>query len=306
MITKSLQAYLNQTLTKPAAYNEPMSRHTTWKIGGPADILAEPANEEEVAALLALAREENLPCFILGNGSNLLVGDLGIRGLVIKIGEAMSYCSWNGYQVRAGAGVLLPALSRAAALRSATGLEFACGIPGSLGGALGMNAGAYNKAIGNLVTKIGLIEYTGTRQELDAPQLSFSYRYSSISGQPAVICWAQLQLEAGDKEQSLNEMQELLRLRAKNQPLEYPSCGSVFRNPKDCHAGYLIEQADLRGLRQGGAMVSLKHGNFIVNLDGATAQDVRTLIAQVKHRVQEHCGIELLTEVKEAGEFIPD
>ncbi|MCL1874492.1 MAG: UDP-N-acetylmuramate dehydrogenase [Clostridiales bacterium] len=306
MITKTLQASLGKILTKPAAYNEPMSRHTTWKIGGPADILAEPANEEEVAALLVLAGKENLPFFVLGNGSNLLVGDLGIRGLVIKIGEAMSSCTWDGYQVRAGAGILLPALSRAAALRSAAGLEFACGIPGSLGGALGMNAGAYGKAIGNLVTKIGLIEYTGTRQEPDALQLNFSYRHSSISGQPAVICWAQLQLEAGNKEQSLKEMQELLRLRAKNQPLEFPSCGSVFRNPKDCHAGYLIEQAALRGLRRGGAMVSLKHGNFIVNLGGATAQDVRALIAQVKHRVHEYCGIELVTEVKEAGEFIPD
>jgi len=283
-----------------------MASHTTWKIGGPADIFVEPANEEEVAALLFLAKEEGLPCFVLGNGSNLLVSDLGIRGLVIKIGEAMSSCTWNANQVRAGAGILLPVLSRVAALRSAAGLEFACGIPGSLGGALGMNAGAYGHAIGNLVTKIGLIEYTGTRQELDVSELSFSYRHSSVSGKQAVICWAQLQLETGNKEQILAEMQELLRLRAKNQPLEYPSCGSVFRNPKDRHAGLLIEQAALRGLRRGGAMVSLKHGNFIINLGEATAEDVRVLIAQVKRRVLEYCGIELLTEVKEAGEFIPD
>lgn len=294
---------LSAIINAPLLQDVPMRKFTTWKIGGRADYMVFPADEEELTALLKFLHEENIPWMVIGNGSNILVGDKGIRGVVIKMGEQFSFTEWRENSVSAGAGKMLPDLGLEAAERSLAGLEFTAGIPGSLGGAVRMNAGAYGSSIGEYVTQIEVVEYTGKRRILNAAEITFAYRDSSLFDIQAVVCRVSLLLSAGSREHSLEEINRLLRQRSLNQPLEFPSCGSVFRNPANDHAGRLIELANLRGMQIGGAAVSKKHGNFIINLGGARAKDVRDLILEVQQRVYEYSGIKLEPEVKMVGEF---
>lgn len=297
---------LQELVKKPILFDVPMKKHTTWKVGGPADCMVFPSSMEEVEAIVSFLNQEGIKYNVIGNGSNLLVADAGIRGVVIKMGEAFSACAWHDNEAVAEAGMLLPSLALEAAERSLSGLEFAAGIPGSIGGAVRMNAGAYGGTIGEYVTKVEAVEYnTGRRLVLTAEQLSFAYRESSLFHLPAIICRIHLRLPCGQREASMEKIKELLNLRSLKQPLEYPSCGSVFRNPKNDHAGRLIEMANLRGLQIGGAKVSKKHGNFIVNLGGAKAKDIKALILAVQNKVEEISGIRLEMEVRMLGDF-PD
>ena len=289
---------LQSLVQRAVLVDEPMSKHTTWKIGGPADYYVRPSSKAELAALLKLIHQEGLPFIVIGNGSNLLVGDKGIRGVVIKMSGSYSRRIWREEGVEAQAGAMLPTLAIEAAERAFCGMEFAAGIPGSIGGAVRMNAGAYGNNIGEYVTQVEAIEYNGTAEEL-----SFAYRESNLFDLEAIVSSVTLRLPSGNREQSLEKIQELLRLRSLKQPLEFPSCGSVFRNPANDHAGRLVEIAGLRGMQIGGAAVSKKHGNFIVNVGGARARDVRALIADVQKRVEDFSGIHLEPEVKFVGEF---
>ena len=296
-------AALNDLLGEAVQIDVPMQKHTTWRIGGRADYLACPADEGELSALLKLLARENMPWLVIGAGSNILVGDKGIRGVVIKLGEKFSLTEWREQSVRAGAGKMLPALALEAAERGLSGLEFAGGIPGSLGGAVRMNAGAYGNTVGEFVSSVEVMDYSGQTRILSAAEITFAYRISSLFEVDAVVCRVSLALSAGSRERGMDEIQRLLQLRSLNQPLEFPSCGSVFRNPANDHAGRLIELANLRGLQIGGAAVSKKHGNFIINLGGARAKDVRELIIEVQQRVYDYSGVHLEPEVRMVGEF---
>ncbi|MBQ6842304.1 MAG: UDP-N-acetylmuramate dehydrogenase [Firmicutes bacterium] len=293
-----------QLLTKaPVLVDAPMSSYTTWKIGGPADLLLQPADTDELAAIMAYLHEHDLPWIAIGNGSNLLVGDKGIRGAVIRTANCLTGTRWLGDTVTAGAGVLLPRLAIEAAERSLGGLAFAGGIPGSIGGAVRMNAGAYGYNIGPLVTAIEVVEYNGHKRTIGAEELTFAYRNSNLFDVPAIVANVTLQLPACPREESLAQIRHYNQQRCLKQPLEFPSCGSVFRNPEGDHAGRLVEVTGLRGLRVGNAQVSVKHGNFIVNLGGATAADVRGVIEEVQQRVYANTGFKLEPEVKMIGEF---
>ncbi len=293
--------------------NAPMSEYTSWRIGGPADWLLEAASVEDVLQTLTFCRENNIPLTVIGRGSNLLVSDLGIAGVVLRIGELLNKVeilpdTYNDgeYLVKAECGVLLAALSRQTAEAGLTGLEWACGIPGNLGGALMMNAGAYGSSISEYVTEVQAAAYTGAEtqkavlQILQGDKLNFSYRSGCLAENMAALN-VTLRLTAGDRQSSLERISEILLSRRQSQPLEYPSAGSVFRNPEGSHAGYLIEQAGCKGMCCGKAQVSQKHGNFIINLGGATARDVLNLIEQVRLIVAEKSGFNLETEVRLLG-----
>ena len=283
--------------------DEPMSTHTTWKIGGPADVFVTPGSDQELAAILRFVTDEDIPWLIIGNGSNLLVGDKGVRGVVIKLAESFASARWQGLNVQAGAGMLLGTIAVEAAERGAAGLEFARGIPGSVGGALRMNAGAYGYSLSDLVTDVTVVDHRGQLLTIPGEELTFDYRESSLSHIDAVVVRVGMALKRGVREEIMERMKEYQRKRSAAQPLEFPSCGSVFRNPADGHAGKLVQAAGLKGMRIGGAQVSPKHGNFIVNLGDATAADARELIRRVQDGVFEYAGIRLEPEVKFVGEF---
>lgn len=293
--------------------NAPMSEYTSWRIGGPADWLLEAASAEDILKTLDFCRKNNIPLTVIGRGSNLLVSDLGIAGVVLRIGELLSKVEIipdshtdGEYLVKAECGALLAALSRQTAEAGLTGLEWACGIPGNLGGALMMNAGAYGSSISEYVTEVQAAAYTGAEtqkavlQTLRGEQLRFGYRNGCLA-ENMVALSVTLRLTAGDRQASLERINEILLSRRQNQPLEYPSAGSVFRNPEGSHAGYLIEQAGCKGMCCGKAQVSQKHGNFIINLGGAKAGDVLNLIEQVRRIVAEKSGFNLETEVRLLG-----
>lgn len=299
----ALAAQLQSLLSRPVLIDSPMAKHTTWKIGGPADLMIFPTSEDELCAVLPLLQEQQINWLVVGNGSNLLVADRGIRGVVIAMGDNFAASQWRGRTVKAASGMLLTALALEAAERGAAGLEFARGIPGSVGGAVRMNAGAYGSNIGDYVTRIDGVDYQGQRQSLAADELSFAYRDSSLFSQELVVTYVHLQLREGDRETIMTQMKTYQQKRFLSQPLEYPSCGSVFRNPPNDHAGRLVEMAGLRGLKIGGAQISPKHGNFIVNLGGARASDVLELIREAQRQVFDYSGVRLETEVKMVGEF---
>jgi UDP-N-acetylmuramate dehydrogenase len=287
-------------------FDEPMCNHTSWKIGGKADCFVVPKTVDDIAAVLVFCNTENIPLTIIGRGTNLLVSDDGIAGIVMQISDNFNKIIWlNSTEVRAEAGCLLATLSRDAAKNSCTGLEWACGIPGNVGGAVMMNAGAYGSNISNYITEIEIVELAGKEPQLKVltkNDLDFSYRHSGINNNQVVV-GVNFLLEPGDKERSEAEMKELLQTRAAKQPLEYPSAGSVFKNPEGDHAGRLVEVSGCRGLTCGGAQVSQKHGNFIVNLGGAKAADVLNLIEQVQNVVYEKQGVKLEPEVRKIGRF---
>jgi len=273
--------------------NEPLAKHTTFKIGGPADLFIEVTRETELIKLIKLIKKLKIPYFVLGGGSNILVADEGFRGIVIKIAN----CEWriSNFRIIAGAGVSLGELVKLAAKNSLAGLEFAAGIPGTVGGAVRGNAGAWQQAIGDRVTRVKVLTPAGRVKWLKAADCQFSYRQSRFKKTKEVILEVELKLEKGDKKEIEAKIKENLGKRA-SQPKE-PSAGCIFVNPKPASAGELIEKCKLKGKKIGDAQVSPKHANFIVNLGKAKAQEVIKLIKLIKKKVKEKFGINLEEEI---------
>ncbi len=281
---------------------EPMSRHTTFRTGGPADLLVQP-KAEQIAPILEVCRNEEIPWTVIGNGSNLLVGDGGIRGVVLEIGKQMSDIVIEGTVITAGAGAMLSSIASRAAAAELTGMEFASGIPGSLGGAVVMNAGAYGGEMKDILQKVTVLTPDGTVQTLSVEELELSYRHSIIPEKGYLVISAILKLQQGNADEIQSIMDDLKEKRVSKQPLEYPSAGSTFKRPEGYFAGKLIQDAGLRGFRVGGAQVSEKHCGFIINRDQATSTDICQLMQQVSEIVYEKFGVRLEPEVKKIGEF---
>ena len=281
---------------------EPMSKHTTFRIGGAAEVFAAP-DARELPQLLAMAKGADVPVTVIGNGSNLLVGDRGIAGLVIEIGERMSEVRIEGTILVAGAGALLSKAAQTAAAAGLGGLEFAAGIPGSVGGAVVMNAGAYGGEMKDVLQSVKALTEEGELLSLAAAELELGYRHSCVPERKYIVVEATMELSAKPEEEIRACMAELRAKRAEKQPLEYPSAGSTFKRPEGYFAGKLIMDAGLRGYTVGGAQVSEKHCGFVINKGGATAADVRQLMQDVHDRVKEQFDVELEPEVKMIGSF---
>lgn len=282
--------------------NEPMSAHTTFRVGGPADIMVWPKGEA-LAEVIRICKEQEVPYYIVGNGSNLLVGDGGIRGLVIVIGKGQDDILVDGEYVVAGAGALLSKTANVAAENGLGGMEFAAGIPGTIGGAVVMNAGAYGGEMKDIIERVTVVDKSGNEKELTLEELELGYRTSCIPKNGYVVEKAVLRLAAADKAAIKARMDELKEMRVSKQPLEYPSAGSTFKRPEGYFAGKLIMDAGLRGYQVGGAQVSEKHCGFVINRGGATAADICKLMADVNAEVEKQFGVTLEPEVKRIGEF---
>lgn len=282
---------------------EPMKRHTTFRVGGNADYFVMPQNAEEVKNIVALCKEEDMPFYILGNGSNLLVGDKGYRGVIIQIYKEMNDIRIEGDRVKAQAGALLSRVGTATLEAELTGFEFAAGIPGTVGGAVVMNAGAYGGEMKDIIINATVLTQEGNIVTVNKEDLELGYRTSVIAKKGYVVLAAEYQLEKGDKEVIRERMDELKVQRVTKQPLEYPSAGSTFKRPEGYFAGKLIQDAGLRGFQVGGAQVSEKHCGFVINKDQATAADIQELMRQVSDKVMQEFGVKLEPEVKTLGEF---
>ena len=282
---------------------EPMKNHTTFRIGGLADALALPKTPEEVAEVVRFCHEHAQPYYVLGNGSNLLVSDEGYRGLVLQLYRNFNDIQVNGETITVQSGAMLAAVARTAYQTGLTGLEFASGIPGTIGVAVVMNAGAYGGEMKNVLKEVTVLTKEGEVLVIPAKALELGYRTSVIPKNGWIVLGAVLQLKKGDQEQILARMEELKEQRITKQPLDLPSAGSTFKRPEGYFAGKLIMDAGLRGFTVGGAQVSEKHCGFVVNRGNATAADVWELICEVKRRVKEMTGVELEPEVKLLGDF---
>lgn len=283
--------------------NEKMQMHTTFRIGGPADYFLIPQSVEQLKALIRVCNEHEMPYFILGNGSNLLVSDKGYRGVVIQLYRNLSGIKAEGTRIRAEAGALLASVAAAAKNAALTGFEFAGGIPGTLGGACVMNAGAYGGEMKQVLEEVTVMTGDGEILTLPAEQLELGYRTSIFKKAGYIVLEAVIALTPGDSEEIKARMKSLAEQRTAKQPLEYPSAGSTFKRPEGCFAGKLIQDAGLRGYRVGGAQVSEKHCGFVINAGEATAEDVVTLMKNVNQIVCEKFGVGLEPEVKFLGEF---
>lgn len=283
--------------------DEPMKKHVTFRVGGNADYFVTVKNADEIAAVINLCKEEKVPYFIMGNGSNLLVGDKGIRGVVIQIAKDMNEIEVDGETITAMAGALLSKIAGAALNAGLTGLEFASGIPGTLGGAVVMNAGAYGGEMKDVLDMVRVLTPEGEILELGKDALKLGYRTSVVAEKNYIVLDARIVLKKGDKEKIREYMEDLKGRRTSKQPLEYPSAGSTFKRPEGYFAGKLIDDAGLRGFSLGGAQVSEKHCGFVINKDNATALEIIKLIEEVQKRVKENSGVALETEVKKVGEF---
>lgn len=282
--------------------NEPMKYHTSFKIGGAADILVFPASLEEIHFVVVTCRCCAVPITVIGRGSNMLVRDKGIRGVVIKMDDNLAYVKREASHVIAGAGVFLKDLVEQAADWGLAGFEFAVGIPGTLGGAIVMNAGAYAGEIKDVVCRVTVVNKDGEILTFSGDSLQFGYRSSPFQNRKYIVAEVELCLNTDEPTAILARIKELTNRRESRQPLEFPSAGSTFKRPPGHYAGTLIEQAGLKGLRYGGAQVSEKHAGFIVNAGNATASDVLNLIKEVQQRVQQKFGVELQPEVQVIGE----
>jgi len=280
-----------------------LAPYTTFRIGGPADLLAEPTTVEELQQILQMQREQAIPCFLMGNGSNLLIRDGGIRGLVIVLSEHFASMTQDlPNKIKAQAGVRLGALARFAWLKGLGGFEFASGIPGTLGGAVTMNAGAYGGEMQQVVESVSAIDHEGELFTFSGEEMDFGYRHSRIMDEDLIVVEATLKLAHKESQEIKAYMDDLAERRRSKQPIQYPSAGSFFKRPPGNFAGALIEQAGLKGLRVGDAQVSELHAGFIINLGEATAKDVLLLKELVQQRVFEQSGILLEPEVRIVGE----
>ncbi len=283
--------------------NEPMSRHTTLKLGGPADFLAFPRNEGEIAGLFEEADRSGIPVTVIGHGSNLLVLDGGIRGLVISIGKNMRAINRNGNTLTVQAGAMLGSAAAEAAEAGLTGLEFASGIPGTVGGGVTMNAGAYGGEMAQTVIRVRGIRRNGERVELSRDEMDFGYRHSAVTEMNLTVTEVTFELQEDDPAEIRAKMSELNARRAEKQPLDVPSAGSTFKRPEGYYAAALIDQCGLKGYSVGGAQVSLKHAGFLVN-KGTSSRDFLELMKQVAGIVEEQTGVRLEPEVRIIGEML--
>ncbi|MHA4213609.1 UDP-N-acetylmuramate dehydrogenase [Bacillus cereus] len=282
--------------------NEPLARYTTMKIGGPADILIVPKHVAGIEKTLQLVKQYKTKWTVIGRGSNLLVSDQGIEGVVIRLGEGLDHLEVEKHKVRVGSGYPLIKLSTLLSRQGLAGLEFASGIPGSVGGAVYMNAGAHKSDISSVLSKALILFEDGTIDWLTNKELGFSYRASVLqTKRPGIVLEAAFQLQAGKREEIVRSMQNNKDYRRETQPWNHPCAGSVFRNPIPHFAGDLVEKAGLRGYRIGGAQISEMHGNFIVNTGGASAQDVLSLIELIKHTIKDKFDVDMHTEVEIIG-----
>ena len=281
---------------------EPMKKHTTFRVGGPADVLVQP-DETALAAILALCRQYYVPYSFIGNGSNLLVGDKGIRGVVIEMTDPMGNIEVHGTKITAQAGAMLSKIANTAASNGLGGMEFAAGIPGSVGGAVVMNAGAYGGEMKDIIERVYVLDENGAQLELDRDALDLGYRHSCIPEKKYIVTKVVLELVPRNEAEIRSEMKELNEKRAEKQPLQYPSAGSTFKRPEGYFAGKLIMDAGLRGYQVGGAQVSEKHCGFVINKGDATAADICQLMRDVSDKVQAQFGVVLEPEVKMIGEF---
>lgn len=282
--------------------DEPLSKHTTWRIGGPADVLVIPHTVAQVQEVVARAVRHGIPWFVLGRGSNLLVRDGGLRGLVIKLGDDFSAVSVEDGKLTALSGRGMVSAANIAIRQGLSGLEFATGIPGTVGGAVTMNAGAHGSEIKDVLAYASVLDASGAVREVDPAELSFRYRHSAVRERGWIVIAATFALQPGDVTVMQEQTRAHSRRRQSTQPLSLPNCGSVFRNPEGDYAARLIEAADLKGFRVGNAAVSDLHANFIVNLGGASASDVQAVMATVQRVVGERFGVELVPEVRVVGE----
>ena len=287
---------------RPLLPAEPMTKHTSFHIGGPAELMAQPQSEAELQSLLLKAAEAAVPVTLVGNGSNLLVRDKGIRGLVIKLGSMLRDIKVSGNVLTFGSGVSLAQASKKAAELGLSGMEFAVGIPGSIGGAVYMNAGAYDGEMSKVVKSVRVMDAAGEVSELSASELDFGYRHSALQGSGKIVTSVTVELAAGDKQAIAEKMADFSNRRITKQPLELPSAGSMFKRPPGYFAGTLIDQTGLKGYTVGGAQVSTKHAGFVVNIGGATAADVLQLISDVQAKVFAAHGVHLAPEVLVLGE----
>ena len=281
---------------------EPMKKHTTFRVGGPADVLVQP-DETALAAILALCRQYYVPYSFIGNGSNLLVGDKGIRGVVIEMTDPMGNIEVHGTKITAQAGAMLSKIANTAASNGLGGMEFAAGIPGSVGGAVVMNAGAYGGEMKDIIERVYVLDENGAQLELDRDALDLGYRHSCIPEKKYIVTKVVLELVPRDEVEIRSKMKDLNEKRAEKQPLQYPSAGSAFKRPEGYFAGKLIMDAGLRGYQVGGAQVSEKHCGFVINKGDATAADICQLMRDVSDKVQAQFGVVLEPEVKMIGEF---
>ncbi len=282
---------------------EPMANHTTFRTGGPADFFVTPKDRSTFLLLLEFLRQENMTYFILGKGSNILVGDKGYRGTVIDMSYALDKISIQDEKIEAEAGAGLGKVANMATEASLSGMEFASGIPGTIGGAVYMNAGAYGGEMSQIVSSVEAADPSGKIVSIKGSDMDFGYRTSLLQNKDLAVVSVKLTLRKGEKKEILAKVKELGVQRAEKQPLEYPSAGSTFKRPAGYFAGKLISEAGLSGLTIGGACVSPKHNGFIINLGNATSSDIINLIKEVKKRVRADSGVELSPEVRIIGEF---
>lgn len=303
-ISKSLLDTIEKCFpTEDVMPNEPMSRHTTFRVGGEARMLLQVSTSEQLKVMIPLLNEQKIPYFVKGNGSNLLVGDKGYDGIILEIGKEFGNIEVKGNLIVAGAGALMSSIAQEALKNSLTGFEFASGIPGTIGGGITMNAGAYDGELKDIVTKVEVINSDGEVISLSNEEMNFGYRTSIIKQKPLIVTSVTLSLNNGDSEKIKARMDELAAKRREKQPLEYPSAGSTFKRPEGYFAGKLIMDAGLRGYTVGGAQVSEKHCGFVINRGNATATDVYELICDVQDKVKARFGVTLEPEVIFLGEF---
>ncbi len=283
-------------------YNYELKDFTSFKIGGPADVLVQPESEPELLGILAFCRGHRIPWFVLGKGTNLIIRDKGIRGMVIILDGELTRVQVCGNRLTAGGGALLADASAQAARAGLTGMEFAQGIPGSVGGAVMMNAGAYGGEMKDIVEEVQAVGSDGSWMSISGEDMNFGYRMCRLQGMDVIVTRVIMNLRLGEQEAIRARTEELQRRRWDKQPLDLPSAGSVFRRPEGYYAGALIEEAGLKGFQIGGARVSDKHAGFIVNTGQATAADVLALILHIQHTVLEKSGVHLETEVRVVGE----
>ena len=299
-ICEFIRAYVAE---EDILFEEPMCRHTTFKVGGPAGCLVRISEPRQLQAIIPYLREVDIPYFVLGNGSNLLVGDKGYNGVVLQIGGNLNQITVEGTTIKAGAGALMSQVAKKALEEGLTGFEFASGIPGTIGGGVVMNAGAYDGEMKQVVTSVTVMNETGEILELDNEGMEFGYRNSIIKNRPFVVLEVELKLQEGNSEEIKAKMDDLSKRRREKQPLEFPSAGSTFKRPEGYFAGKLIMDAGLRGYSIGGAKVSDKHCGFVINAGNATAADVAEVIQEVQEKVKEKFGVTLEKEVIFLGDF---
>jgi len=301
-INTIINEFKKKEIDKIVKINEPLMNHTSLKIGGPADIFCSPNDLEELIKIISISQKFNIPFWVIGNGTNLLVLDKGVRGIVIKLGKGFKKVKFINKTIQAGAGVNLLYLSNMALNRGLSGLEFACNIPGTLGGAIINNASFNGNCIADIVESVTLLTKEKKIERLHLCDLNFRYRGCDLKHKLIVILEANLLLKKGDKEKIEAVIKKYTKIRKNKQPIDKLSAGSIFKNPTGYYAGELIEKVGAKGLSQGKAMVSDKHANFIINKGGAKARDVLCLIEEIEKRVKENFGIELEREIEILGE----